>query len=394
MAKLETVAVHAGAPEEPFGPVTAPISLSSTYRTSTPGVEGPWVYSRTGNPTRIALEEAINALEGGAGAGAFASGMAATDTVIRFFPPNAKVVVSNDVYGGTWRLLHRVWEPVGMTVAPTDLTDFDAAAKALDGAALLIIETPSNPLLRILDIAKLVEIAHSKGAMVCADNTFATPYLQRPLDWGVDFVTHSTTKYLGGHSDVVGGAVVVASKEHAERLHFLQNAVGAVAGPFDSFLVLRGIRTLAVRMDRQAQNALELARLLSEQKSVAGVHYPGLEDDPGFALCKKQMKSGGAMISFHHAGGAQAASAMAQRTKVFALAESLGAVESLIEIPATMTHASAAGSTLEVPPDLVRLSVGLEHIDDLREDLLQALAQKYASGRSETASSLQLSSNE
>jgi len=374
VSNLETLAVHAGAPDEDFGPVTPAISLSSTYRTSTPGVEGPWVYARQGNPTRTALEEAINALEGGAGAGAFASGMAATDAVIRFFPPSSKVVVSNDVYGGTWRLLHQIWEPAGMTVAPTDLTDFDAAAKALEGASLLIIETPSNPLLRILDIANLVQIAHSEGAMVCVDNTFATPYLQRPLAWGADWVTHSTTKYLGGHSDVVGGAVVAASQEHAEWIHFMQKAAGAVAGPFDAFLVLRGIRTLAVRVDRQSQNALELARLLHEQKSVASVHYPGLEDDPGFALCQKQMKSGGAMISFHHAGGAQAASAMAQKTKVFALAESLGAVESLIEVPATMTHASAAGSTLEVPADLVRLSVGVEHIDDLREDLLQALA--------------------
>jgi cystathionine gamma-synthase len=374
MPNLETVAVHAGAPEEDYGPVTAPISLSSTYRASTPGVEGPWVYSRQGNPTRTALEEAINALEGGAGAGAFASGMAATDTVVRFFPPTSKVVVSNDVYGGTWRLLDKIWAPVGMVVAPTDLTDLDAAEKALQGAALLIIETPSNPLLRILDIAKLVEIAHSQGAMVCVDNTFATPYLQRPLEWGADFVTHSTTKYLGGHSDVVGGAVVVASEDHVERLHFFQKAVGAVAGPFDAFLVLRGIRTLAVRMDRQAENALEIARMLDGHKSVASVRYPGLEDDPGFALCKKQMKSGGAMISFHHAGGDEAASSMAQRTKMFALAESLGAVESLIEIPATMTHVSAAGSTLEVPADLVRLSVGVEHIDDLREDLLQALA--------------------
>jgi cystathionine gamma-synthase len=374
MANLETVAVHAGSPEEDFGPVTAPISLSSTYRASTPGVEGPWVYSRQANPTRTALEEAINALEGGAGAAAFASGMAATDVVVRNFAPTSKVVVSNDVYGGTWRLLHQIWEPMGMTVAPTDLTDFDASAKALSGAALLIIETPSNPLLHILDIAKLVEIAHSQGAMVCVDNTFATPYLQRPLEFGADFVTHSTTKYLGGHSDVVGGAVVAASKEHAEWLHFMQKAAGAVPGPFDSFLVLRGIRTLAVRLDRQSQNALELARLLSGHKAVASVHYPGLEDDPGYALCQKQMKSGGAMISFHHAGGAQAASAMAQRTKTFALAESLGAVESLIEIPATMTHLAAAGSTLEVAPDLVRLSVGVEHVDDLREDLLQALA--------------------
>jgi cystathionine gamma-synthase len=374
MAKPETIAVHAGAPDDPFGPVTAPISLSSTYRTSTPGVEGPWVYSRTGNPTRIALEEALTALEGGAGSAAFASGMAATDSVIRMFAPTSKVVVSNDVYGGTWRLLSKVWEPAGMTVVPTDLTDFDVAANALSGAALLIIETPSNPMLRVLDIAKLVEIAHTAGASVCADNTFATPYLQQPLALGADFVTHSTTKYLGGHSDVVGGAVVAASAEHAERLHFMQNAVGAIPGPFDAFLVLRGIRTLAVRMDRQAENALQLAQALSENKSVAGVHYPGLASDPGFALCKKQMKAGGAMISFHHAGGASGASSMAQRTKVFALAESLGAVESLIEIPATMTHASAAGSTLEVPADLVRLSVGVEHIDDLREDLLQALA--------------------
>jgi cystathionine gamma-synthase len=373
VTKLETVAVHAGAPEEPFGPVTAPIALSSTYRTAEPGVEGPWVYSRTGNPTRIALEEALTALEGGAGAAAFASGMAATDSVIRLFAPTSKVVVSNDVYGGTWRLLNKVWEPAGMTVVPTDLTDADAAAQALQGAALLIIETPSNPLLRILDIAELTGLAHAAGALVCADNTFATPYLQRPLALGADFVTHSTTKYFGGHSDVVGGAVVAASPEHADRLHFMQNAAGAVPGPFDCFLVLRGLRTLAVRMDRQAQNALELASMLSEQKSVARVNYPGLPGDPGFTLCQKQMKSGGAMISFHHAGGAEGASAMVRRTRIFALAESLGAVESLIEVPATMTHASTAGSTLEVPADLVRLSVGVEHIDDLREDLLQAL---------------------
>jgi cystathionine gamma-synthase len=373
-SRFETIAVHAGVSDDPTGPVTPPISLSTTFKTAQAGVEGEWVYGRTGNPTRAALEGALTALEGGAGAGAFASGMAAMDCVIRMQPAGAKVVISNDVYGGTWRLLDKVWRPAGFDVVATDLGDFAGAERALQGCDLLVIETPSNPLLRLFDIRRLSEMAHAAGALVCVDNTFATPYLQQPLRMGADFVVHSTTKYLGGHSDVVGGAVIAKSAEHAERVHFLQNAAGAVAGPFDSFLVLRGIRTLAVRMDRAAANALALAQTLVSHDAVSAVSYPGLENDPGFALCTTQMNGcGGAMVSFRHAGGPDAAAETVASTKVFALAESLGAVESLIEVPRTMTHASTAGSPLEVSADLIRLSVGVEHLDDLTADLLQAL---------------------
>ena len=374
MSRFETVAVHAGTPEGDTGPVVTPISLSTTFKTPEAGVEGDWVYARAGNPTRAALEEALNALEGGAGAGAFSSGLAAIDCVLRMILPRSKVVIANDVYGGTWRLLDKLWRPAGFEVVAADLADLDAAGLALKGAALVIIESPSNPLLRMFDIAALAALAHDAGALVCVDNTFATPYLQKPLGLGADFVAHSTTKYLGGHSDVVGGALVASSPEHAEQIHYLQKVAGAVASPFDSFLVLRGIRTLAVRMDRAAQNAAELAKTLAAHAAVKSVCYPGLERDAGYSLCQKQMSGcGGAMVSFRHAGGPGAAAETVASTKVFALAESLGAVESLIEVPASMTHASTAGSPLEVGADLIRLSVGVEHIDDLREDLLQAL---------------------
>lgn len=372
--KPSTVAVHAGAPTNEFGPVTPDITLSTTYRLTTPGEYGPYDYARSGNPSRAALETALAALEGGSGAGAFSSGLSAIDCVIRLQPPNSKVLLANDVYGGTWRLLDTVWRPFGYTPIPTNLADLDGVAALLDGVALIIVETPSNPLLTVLDIEAICRLAHAHGAKVAVDNTFATPYLQQPLALGADYVIHSTTKYLGGHSDVIGGAVIVRDDADVEKVHFFQMAVGAVQSPFDSFLVLRGIRTLGVRMERHCANALTVARHLADHPGVSQVLYPGLETHAGHAIAQRQMKAGGGMVSVRLAQGASGARQMAERAQLFTLAESLGAVESLIEVPASMTHLGSKGSPLEVPDDLVRLSVGIEDAQDLIADLDVALA--------------------
>ncbi len=375
--RFETLLIHAGVEPDPTtGAIMTPVYLTSTYVQD--GVGRPrqgYEYSRTKNPTRTALEASIAALEGGAYALAFASGMAAIDTVMRLLPPGSHVVVGNDVYGGTYRLFERVFRPYGLAFTYVDTTQPEQVAQALrEETRMIWLETPTNPLLRVTDIQAIARLAHEHPARpwVAVDNTFATPYLQRPLDLGADIVVHSTTKYLGGHSDVVGGAVVVQDPELHERLAFLQNAVGAVPGPMDCFLVLRGIKTLAVRMDRHSANAQAVAEFLARHPRVKRVHYPFLPTHPQYEVARRQMKAGGGMVSFE-VESPEEAIRVAESTKIFALAESLGGVESLIEVPAAMTHASTAGSTLEVPATLVRLSVGIEHVDDLIADLEQAL---------------------
>ncbi len=375
--RFETLLVHAGVEPDPTtGAIMTPVYLTSTYVQD--GVGRPrqgYEYSRTKNPTRTALEASIAALEGGAYALAFASGMAAIDTVMRLLPPGSHVVVGNDVYGGTYRLFERVFRPYGLAFTYVDTTQPEQVAQALrEDTRMIWLETPTNPLLRVTDIQAIARLAHEHPARpwVAVDNTFATPYLQRPLDLGADIVVHSTTKYLGGHSDVVGGAVVVQDPDLHERLAFLQNAVGAVPGPMDCFLVLRGIKTLAVRMDRHSANAQAVAEFLARHPRVKRVHYPFLPTHPQYEVARRQMKAGGGMVSFE-VESPEEAIRVAEGTKIFALAESLGGVESLIEVPATMTHASTAGSTLEVPATLVRLSVGIEHVEDLIADLEQAL---------------------
>ncbi len=375
--RFETLLVHAGVEPDPTtGAIMTPVYLTSTYVQD--GVGRPrqgYEYSRTKNPTRTALEASIAALEGGAYALAFASGMAAIDTVMRLLPPGSHVVVGNDVYGGTYRLFERVYRPYGLEFTYVDTTQPEQVAQALrEETRMIWLETPTNPLLRVTDIQAITRLAHEHPARpwVAVDNTFATPYLQRPLELGADIVVHSTTKYLGGHSDVVGGAVVVQDPDLHERLAFLQNAVGAVPGPMDCFLVLRGIKTLAVRMDRHSANAQAVAEFLARHPKVKRVHYPFLPTHPQYEVARRQMKAGGGMVSFE-VESPEEAIRVAESTKIFALAESLGGVESLIEVPAAMTHASTAGSTLEVPATLVRLSVGIEHADDLIADLEQAL---------------------
>ena len=375
--RFETLLVHAGVEPDPTtGAIMTPVYLTSTYVQD--GVGRPrqgYEYSRTKNPTRTALEASIAALEGGAYALAFASGMAAIDTVMRLLPPGSHVVVGNDVYGGTYRLFERVYRPYGLEFTYVDTTQPEQVAQALrEETRMIWLETPTNPLLRVTDIQAIARLAHNHPARpwVAVDNTFATPYLQRPLELGADIVVHSTTKYLGGHSDVVGGAVVVQDPDLHERLAFLQNAVGAVPGPMDCFLVLRGIKTLAVRMDRHSANAQAVAEFLARHPKVKRVHYPFLPTHPQYEVARRQMKTGGGMVSFE-VESPEEAIRVAESTKIFALAESLGGVESLIEVPAAMTHASTAGSTLEVPATLVRLSVGIEHADDLIADLEQAL---------------------
>ncbi len=375
--RFETLLIHAGVEPDPTtGAIMTPVYLTSTYVQD--GVGRPrqgYEYSRTKNPTRTALEASIAALEGGAYALAFASGMAAIDTVMRLLPPGSHVVVGNDVYGGTYRLFERVFRPYGLVFTYVDTTQPEQVAQALrEETHMIWLETPTNPLLRVTDIQAIARLAHEHPARpwVAVDNTFATPYLQRPLDLGADIVVHSTTKYLGGHSDVVGGAVVIQDPELHERLAFLQNAVGAVPGPMDCFLVLRGIKTLAVRMDRHSANAQAVAEFLARHPRVKRVHYPFLPTHPQYEMARRQMKAGGGMVSFE-VKSPEEAIRVAESTKIFALAESLGGVESLIEVPAAMTHASTAGSTLEVPATLVRLSVGIEHVDDLIADLEQAL---------------------
>jgi cystathionine gamma-synthase len=373
---FETRAIHAGQDPDPAtGSVVGPIHLASTFRQSAVGEHQGYEYSRSGNPTRAALEAQLAALEGASAGFAFASGLAAEDAVLRaVLHPGDHVVLPDDAYGGTYRLVAQVAASWGVEFSTADLSDPAALEEAWRPRTRAVwIETPSNPLLSIVDIAAVAAAAHERGAAVVVDNTFATPYLQTPLALGADVVVHSTTKYLGGHSDVVGGFVAVNDRNLTESLRFLQNATGAVPGPFDCYLVQRGAKTLAVRMERHCANAGAIAAFLCRHPAVREVRYPGLPSHPGHAVAETQMRGFGGMVSFLHAGGEGAAVAMVARTRVFTLAESLGAVESLIEHPARMTHASVEGSVLAVDPGLVRLSVGLETVDDLVADLDQAL---------------------
>jgi len=376
--KFETLAIHAGQEPDPNnGAVMTPVYLTSTYMQD--GVGKPrqgYEYSRTMNPTRKALQDCLATLEGGNYGLAFASGLAATDTVLRLLDSDSHVLAGNDVYGGTFRLFDKVLRRFKLDFTFADTTDPESVADALTPSTRLVwLETPTNPMLRITDIRAVTEIvhAHPNKPLLVVDNTFATPYLQRPLELGADIVVHSMTKYLGGHSDVVGGAVIVKDKELADKLYFLQNAVGAVIGPMDSFLVLRGIKTLPLRMDRHFENASAIIEFLEKHAKVDKLIYPYHESHPQYKVAKQQMKNGGGMISFIVKGGREAAVRMVEATKIFTLAESLGGVESLIEIPAAMTHLSVAGSQLDVDPSLVRLSVGIENKGDLIEDLKQAL---------------------
>lgn len=377
-AGFETRAIHAGQEPDPqTGAVVPPVYQVSTYaQDGVGGLRGGYEYSRSGNPTRTALEECLASIEGGTRGLAFASGLAAEDTLLRtVMAPGSHAIIGNDAYGGTYRLFAKVAEPWGVEHTPVDLTDLDAVRRAVRPGVTRIIwaETPTNPLLTVVDIAALAGIAHEAGALLVVDNTFASPYLQQPLALGADVVVHSTTKYLGGHSDVIGGGLVVADAELGDRLAYHQNAMGSVPGPWDSWLVLRGIKTLGVRMDRHCSNAKAIVDLLTSHPAVTEVYYPGLPGHRGHEVAERQMRDFGGMVSFRVAGGEQEAVDLCARTRVFTLGESLGGVESLIEHPGRMTHASAAGSALEVPADLVRLSVGIESADDLVADLKQAL---------------------
>jgi cystathionine gamma-synthase len=372
--QFETRAIHVGQEPDPrTGSVAVPIYQTSTYVQDGVGNDRGWDYARTANPTRDALQECLASLEGTSDAVAFASGLAAEDAVLRTLRPGDHVVMADDVYGGTWRQVDQVHAPAGIRVTTVDLADLDATRSALTPDTRLVwAESPTNPLLKLVDIAALAELTHAHGARLVVDNTFATPYLQRPVELGADVVLHSTTKYLGGHSDVVGGAVCTDA-ESAQRLRFLQNAVGAVPGPFDAWLTLRGIKTLGPRMDRHNANAAAIATMLDDHPRVVEVRYPGLASHPQHELAQRQMRGFGGMISMRVDGGGQAARRVAAATRLFFLAESLGGVESLIEHPGVMTHASVAGTALEVPDDLLRLSVGIEHVDDLLADLERAL---------------------
>jgi cystathionine gamma-synthase len=374
-----TRAIHAGQEPDPTtGAVVVPIHQTSTYaQDGVGGLRGGYEYSRSANPTRTALEECLASLERGAVGLAFASGLAAEDTLLRTVcRPGDHVVVPHDAYGGTYRLFAQVLERWGVAHTSVDLSDLDAVAAACTPTTRVVwCETPTNPLLGIADIAAVAEVAHDAGALLVVDNTFASPYLQQPLGLGADVVVHSTTKYLGGHSDVVGGGLVVADAELGERLRYHQNALGSVPGPFDSWLVLRGAKTLSVRMDRHCANAEAVAAWLADRSDVAAVLYPGLAGHPGHEVAARQMRAFGGMVSVRLAGGEDAALRLCERTRIFTLAESLGGVESLIEHPGRMTHASVSGTPLEVPADLVRLSVGIEAVDDLVDDLDQALSE-------------------
>ncbi len=374
---FETVAIHAGNTADPLtGAVVPPIYQVSTYKQDgVGGLRGGYEYSRSANPTRTALEENLAALEGGRRGLAFASGLAAEDCLLRtLLGPGDHVVIPNDAYGGTFRLFAKVVSRWGVEWSVADTSDPAAVRAAITPRTKAVwVETPSNPLLGITDIEATARIAREAGAKLVVDNTFASPYLQQPLALGADVVVHSMTKYMGGHSDVVGGALVVNDDALGEELAFHQNAMGAVAGPFDSWLVLRGIKTLAVRMDRHSENAERIVDMLTQHARVTKVLYPGLASHPGHEVAAKQMKAFGGMVSFQVEGGEEAAVEVCDRARLFTLGESLGGVESLIEHPGRMTHASTAGSALEVPADLVRLSVGIESADDLLADLTQAL---------------------
>ena len=390
---FETLAIHAGQEPDPVtGAVVPPIYQVSTYKQDGvgglrggnlgSGVTGPgrWIegyeYSRTANPTRGALEECLAALEGGTRAFAFASGMAAEDCLLRTVcRPGDRVLIPRDAYGGTYRLFDKILRPWGVSYLPVPMSDLQSVRNALAGrpARIIWVESPTNPLLSIADITALAQIARENGALLVVDNTFASPYLQQPLVLGADVVVHSTTKYIGGHSDVVGGALIIADGSLGEQIAFNQNATGGAGGPFDAWLTLRGVRTLGVRMERHGQNAQRVADMLAAHPKVAQVFYPGLASHPGHEVAAKQMRGFGGIVSFRSRGGEAEAVAICGRTRLFTLGESLGGVESLIEHPGRMTHASAAGSALEVPADLVRLSVGIETCDDLLEDLRSAL---------------------
>jgi len=372
--RFETRAIHAGQEPEPaFGAVNVPIYQTSTYAQPEVGKAKRFDYARTGNPTREALETVLASLEGGRHGLCFASGMAAEATLLLTLRPEDHVLLSNDVYGGTYRLLARVLADWGVAYDVVDMTDLSAFRAAMrEETRVVWVETPTNPLLKVIDIAAAAELAHGGGALCVVDNTFATPYLQRPLELGADVVVHSVTKYLGGHSDLVGGAVVTNDDALADRLAFLQNAVGAVPGPMDCYLALRGVKTLALRMEAHCRGARRIAEFLSQHPRVARVYFPGIPGHPGFEVAVRQMKDFGGMVSFEVGSKAEALRVV-QGTELFFLAESLGGVESLIEMPAPMTHASVSDSPLAVPDTLVRLSVGIEHPDDLVADLERAL---------------------
>ncbi|MFE7741673.1 cystathionine gamma-synthase [Nocardia sp. NPDC057455] len=375
---FSTRAVHAGyEPDPQTGAVNVPIYASSTFaQDGVGGLRGGFEYARTGNPTRSVLEANLAALESGRYGRAFASGMAATDCALRAtLRPGDHIVIPDDAYGGTFRLIDKVFSQWGIEHSPAHVFNLDEMRAAIrPNTKLVWVETPTNPLLSIGDIPALAEVAHAAGAKLVVDNTFATPYLQQPLLLGADIVVHSTTKYLGGHSDVIGGALITDDPELDAAFAFLQNGAGAVPGPFDAFLTLRGIKTLALRMDRHCDNAETLAEFLSRHPSISQVIYPGLPEHPGHAVAGKQMRRFGGMISVRLHGDVEAARKFCSRTEVFTLAESLGGIESLIEHPAAMTHASTEGSDLEVPADLVRLSVGIEDVSDLLADIEQALS--------------------
>ena len=374
---FETRAITAGQAFDPTtGAVVPPVYLTTTFvQDGIGGFRNGYEYARGGNPTRDSLQELLASLEGGTKAFSFASGLSAEDAVLRAaLTPGDHILMGNDVYGGTHRLVNRVFVPWGVSLSTADFSDLDAVRAAIrpDSTKVLWVETPSNPLMKISDIAALVELGHAAGAIVVVDNTFASPYLQQPLSFGADVVVHSTTKYIGGHSDVLGGAVIVNSDELAEKIGFLQFGVGAVSGPWDAWLTVRGIKTLAVRLDRHSSNAQSIAESLVGHPKVETVYYPGLPDHPGHELAARQMKAFGGMISLKlHSG--EAARTFAESTELFQLAESLGGVESLMCYPSEMTHASVRGTALEVPDSVVRLSVGIEDVGDLTQDVLQAL---------------------
>jgi cystathionine gamma-lyase len=385
-ARFDTLAIHAGQrPDPTTGAVMTPVYLTSTYVQDGPGGHKGFEYSRTHNPTRFALQDCLAALEGARHGFAFASGLAATDCLLHLLDAGDHVVASDDVYGGTFRIFDKVWRRAGLSFSYVDMSDAASVAKALRPETKLVwIESPTNPMLKIVDLAAVAAVARAHGARTVVDNTFATPFNQRPLELGIDLVAHSTTKYLNGHSDVVGGAILCSDEALADRLRFLQNAVGGVAAPLDSFLVLRGLKTLHLRMERHAANALSLARFLEGHPQVERVLYPGLPSHPQHALATRQMRTPGGMLSFTIRGGLPAATAFLKAVRVFACAESLGGVESLIEHPAIMTHASVPAevrAALGIADGLIRVSVGVEHVDDLRADLTRGFEAAHRAAR-------------
>ncbi|MFL3002803.1 MAG: cystathionine gamma-synthase [Candidatus Poriferisodalaceae bacterium] len=374
---FETRAIRAGQPhDQRTGGVVTPISMSTTFAQDSPGVpKNGYEYSRTGNPTRHAYEACVASLEGAKYGFAFASGLSAEDALFRQLTPGSQILLGNDAYGGTFRLIDSVHgKKSGLANTAVDLTQPEQIKEAWTAESRMVwLETPTNPMLSVFDIRAISDVVHELGGVVVVDNTFATPYLQQPLDLGADVVVHSATKYIGGHSDVVGGFVATNNESLAEDLLYIQNAVGAIPSPFDCYLALRGVKTLPVRMDRHCENAQQIVAVLNDHDAVSQVLYPGMKEHPGHEIAAKQMKNFGGMVSFRLKGGQSAAERVVTNTEVFTLAESLGAVESLIEHPGVMTHLSVAGSALEVPDDLVRISVGIESVSDLVSDLVQAL---------------------